>query len=420
MNILNGNEAFAAMMAGRNIMCRLAGELIEFNDLDQFPATVFVKPGYEFCIKIDEITINGFTFLKPYSLDELEEGQDIFLIGNTGSIVKGQFIPEYEELVLAVKNGSVQRDLANAELQAKAFQSLLGVKNELVIKVVDFHTYMKPSTKTKKASRKKDETPSEKVETVQHSGEMPSDSSSKEIETDPLKIVESFTSQINECVKVESVLALRYSFSANGYLDREHIHHLFNLVETKLIELDPEQYAPKTENADLSVEALKKLQQDAESLIKAEQDHIEAGDQPPLILVEPQTAQTEEKNVEVIVQHAQDEHYQKLLGELLERASIAKTPNEANALYKYTVRWTEEQRKPLMSAIHARLDELNPLVNDSSLSVRISKAMDLTELDALEIDVSASDEFIQPQLMELVNKRRAELDPFFNPLGNAS
>ena len=74
----------------------------------------------------------------------------------------------------------------------------------------------------------------------------------------------------------------------------------------------------------------------------------------------------------------------------------------------------------MINAIHVRLDELNPLVKDASLSVRISKAMDLTELDTLEIDVSACDEFIQPQLMELVNKRRAELDPFFNPLGNAS
>lgn len=68
----------------------------------------------------------------------------------------------------------------------------------------------------------------------------------------------------------------------------------------------------------------------------------------------------------------------------------------------------------------SRLILRNPPVNDASLSVRISKAPDLTELDALEIDVSACDEFIQPKLMEMVNKRRAELDPFFNPLGNAS
>ena len=132
------------------------------------------------------------------------------------------------------------------------------------------------------------------------------------------------------------------------------------------------------------------------------------------------TAPTEDNDVEAKVQQAQYEYYQKLLGELLERASMAKTPAEANALYKYTMKWTEEQRKPLMDAIYARLVELNPPVEDSSISVRISKAMDLTELDALEIDVSTCDEFIQPKLMEMVNKRRAELDPFFNPLGNAS
>lgn len=51
MKILNSKEAFEAMMAGRNIMCRAAGELMDFDDLSQFPATIFAMPGYEFCIK---------------------------------------------------------------------------------------------------------------------------------------------------------------------------------------------------------------------------------------------------------------------------------------------------------------------------------------------------------------------------------
>ena len=80
MNILNGTEAFEAMMAGRNIMCRIAGELIEFDDLDQFPATVFAKPGYEFCIKIEMIELAGITFTKPLTIDEYQEGQDVFVI----------------------------------------------------------------------------------------------------------------------------------------------------------------------------------------------------------------------------------------------------------------------------------------------------------------------------------------------------
>ena len=44
MKILNSKEAFEAMMAGRNIMCRAVGELMDFDDLSQFPATIFAMP----------------------------------------------------------------------------------------------------------------------------------------------------------------------------------------------------------------------------------------------------------------------------------------------------------------------------------------------------------------------------------------
>ena len=90
---------------------------------------------------------------------------------------------------------------------------------------------------------------------------------------------------------------------------------------------------------------------------------------------------------------------------------------EANAQINYTKKWNPEQRKPLITAINKRLVELNPPVVQPSLVVRIQRAEDLTELDALEIDVSACDEEIQPRLMELVEKRRVELDPFTMSLG---
>ena len=41
MNILNGTEAFEAMMAGRNIMCRIVGELIEFDEFGPVPCHCF-------------------------------------------------------------------------------------------------------------------------------------------------------------------------------------------------------------------------------------------------------------------------------------------------------------------------------------------------------------------------------------------
>ena len=79
-NLISAQEAFEAMLAGKNIMCRVAGEMLDFNDLDQFPATVFAKTGYEFCIKIEMINVAGIEFTKPLALDEYHEGQDVFVI----------------------------------------------------------------------------------------------------------------------------------------------------------------------------------------------------------------------------------------------------------------------------------------------------------------------------------------------------
>jgi len=75
-NILNGNEAFAALMAGKNILCRAVGDLIDFDDLDQFPATVFAKSCYEFCIKIETMELAGITFTKPLMLEDIQVDQE--------------------------------------------------------------------------------------------------------------------------------------------------------------------------------------------------------------------------------------------------------------------------------------------------------------------------------------------------------
>lgn len=387
MNILNGTEAFEAMMAGRNIMCRIAGELTEFDDLDQFSATVFVKPGYEFCIKIDTIEVAGITFTKPLTIDEYQEGQDVFVIN---TYLPSIYVVNFKTaaLVESINSGFVQRDAENAELQLKALSKSLGRDLDSVPSIVR----LGGEPKKQRAPRKKREDPIEQVEQAQVSSEKPSDVSTDEIETDPVKIVESFTTQINECVKVESVLSLRYSFSANGYLEREHVQHLFELVEAKLIELDPEQYTPKAETEDLTIDALKKLQQDAEYQIKGVNEQLEA-----------------------------DEKYITLLRELMERASNAQSPTEANALVKYTSEWTEEQRKPLLNAIHNRLKDLSAFTTTEtqppSLMVQIQNAKDLNELECLEVEVFNRHPDIQSKLMDFVKRRRFELKNGAGPVG---
>ena len=156
-----------------------------------------------------------------------------------------------------------------------------------------------------------------------------------------------------------------------------------NDVEEKTLE----QYTPRHEHTadNLSVEELKRLQVEAENLVAVKK--LAADD---------------------------NDKYQTLLSELLEGVANAKTPAEVNAHTRYTKPWTEEQRKPLLNAIHKRLQEIArtevEINTPPSLMVQIQNAPDLAALDSLEIDVSARSPEIQPKLMDYVKKRRFELE----------
>lgn len=109
-----------------------------------------------------------------------------------------------------------------------------------------------------------------------------------------------------------------------------------------------------------------------------------------------------------------DLEYQKTLDTLLQRVKESKTPDEVNAVYRYTRTWSDKQMEPLLLATHKRLEELEkskvPANEPPSLMVQIQNAPDLTTLDALEIDVAARDPQIQSRLMDFVKKRRFELE----------
>ncbi|MEJ5037986.1 hypothetical protein WH285_13695 [Acinetobacter johnsonii] len=69
-----------------------------------------------------------------------------------------------------------------------------------------------------------------------------------------------------------------------------------------------------------------------------------------------------------------DEKYQTLLADLIERSKAAKTANEVSALVKYTNAWSAEQRAPLHEAIAKRLAEFKtnepePTQSEENLSV---------------------------------------------------
>ena len=381
MIILNGQEAFAAMAAGQNIECRHTGSDLDFDSIRNFPATVFFDPDHEFRIAVVYMTIG--TMQVPEAISEApakgtpcfspslltSELSKSFKWKNSASdleLLTRGLVHLYDEnavthaqALIAVSHGSLNKEESTADVSlpwenepaAEAENSQIQTSND-----VEEKTSVEPAV--------------------------------EEIETDPVKLVEKFTMQINACTTNDAVLALRPVFMANGHLEREHTQHLCKLTEDKLLKLDPEQYTPKPEHTtdNLSVEELKRLQVEAEKLVADKK----------------------------LASESTDDEYQNLLNDLLTRATNAQTPKEATALTGYTRNWTEVQRKPLLDAIHKRLRELAPaeaeIKTPPSLMVQIQNAPDLTALDALEIDVSARSPEIQPKLMDYVKKRRFELE----------
>ncbi|MEJ7880141.1 hypothetical protein WKH75_16170 [Acinetobacter baumannii] len=133
-NLLTAAEAFAALQKGKTVLCRPIGDMLDFSDLDQFPASVFGKPGFEFCIKIETIELAGITFTKPLTIDEYEEGHDVFAIN---TYLPSIYIVGFKTpaLIEAINSGFVQRDAENAKLQLKALSKALGfeINNDLSV-----------------------------------------------------------------------------------------------------------------------------------------------------------------------------------------------------------------------------------------------------------------------------------------------
>ncbi|MEN8276904.1 hypothetical protein ABFP05_00030 [Acinetobacter baumannii] len=308
-NLITAQEAFAALQNGKTVLCRPAGDMLDFADLDQFPASVFGKPGFEFCIKIETIELAGITFTKPLTIDEYEEGQDVFVLN---TYLPSIYIVGFQTpaLIEAINSGFVQRDAENAKLQLKAFSKALGIEINNDLSVIR----LGEEPKKQRGKKSKAEKPIELI--------------SAEIQ--PTIVI---TEQTN--------------------------------VTTSEDLLVPETNEPKV-----------------------------------------------------------DPEYQKALDALLQRVKESKTPEEVNAVYRYTRTWNDKQMEPLLLATHKRLEELEkskaPANEPPSLMVQIQNAPDLTTLDALEIDVAARDPQIQSRLMDFVKKRRFELEnPTSTPLQEA-
>lgn len=444
---LSALEAFTAKQQGKNVVCRFESH-DEYVQLNEVSAESFFNPAYIFAIKLETIMVGEYEFTKPYSLDELIEGQDIYFVGASGIILKGTFCPGNKMLIDGVTAGSVQRDAENAITQMKALRLVLGLEcDDPEIIEYDFANQPKEEPEQKKTRRGRKKTENDiqdpkdflepfylKLEQATTHEEVDSifaeckklvvdtdeyrvhlqdfivktdekyfqldqldikfnadDTSVKansdafllhEAETnnidpqvtDPATIIEDYRFQINNAPTVDDVLKIRSLFAANNNLEREQVQSLCVLCEAKIEELnwwESQKQVEADNNTGADLVEFKKLKEDAEESI-----------------------------------------YQEQLKDLVERASKATTPAEANALVRYTTTWTQEQRAPLIRAISKRLTELPQPKQDEvkiPLISRLQDAPDLKTLELYETEISLAHPSVHKTLQNMAAKRRGEL-----------
>ncbi|MCH7330566.1 hypothetical protein [Acinetobacter modestus] len=404
-NILNAQEAFAALQKGKTVLCRYAGNGNlhadkNFSTLDQMPATVFVLPNYEFCVQVEMLELAGIKFTKPLTIDEIEQGQDVFLIQPHAVILQYKFNDNIDELVDGIHSGFVQRDFENAQLQYKAFCEAVGgtpIQVNLELAEQPKKKRSRKSTEQNEASESKQQT-NDDTSLDDILGPVGIQSPSPNTADPELSVLcDAFITEIDAAVSDQDLKAIRTRINSNGDLTEVESAELETRINLKSASFEKEQSLVPFENiAAAAVAKAKKV--DVETQQKNENGHY--FDQ-----VKKETA-------------AWNEQLQKLLKDL----ETTKTPEEANSLVSQTMTWTKEQREPLLRAISRRLQHFqNPQAKENpSISVQIRNATDLTTLDSLEIDVSTLDPIIQPDMMRLITSRRLQLESAANNGGHAS
>jgi len=293
VNILNGAEAFAAMTAGQKIECRHAGSDLDFDEIRNFPATVFIDPDYAFRIAVVYMMIGGIQV--PESITECpSKGTQCY----TPSILTAELSKSFKW-----KNSDMDLSLLTRGL---------------------VHVY-----------------------------------------------------EENAITHANALIAV-----SRGSVAQPKAESLID---------DLPWSEPASDQNSTSNDVEEKTQPTLE----------ETPTEPPINNESPAAAE----NIE----------YQNLLEDLLNRAATAKTPTEATALTSYTKPWSEAQRKPLLDAIHKRLNELESMNAGNEekpplILNQIETAADLTTLDCLEIEIAGRHVGIQPLLTKALNKRRAKLE----------
>lgn len=398
-NIVTAYEAFDALLNGFTVLCRPVGDMLEFSKLDQFPATIFANSGFEFCIKLETIELAGITFTKPLTVDELKVGTEVFVINPAGFIEKHVYQGVGYGIVTMVDGGFAQRDLVNARLQYEALCKLLGGKsiNDAPLKTTELETENKQAKKrSKKASQIKDE----------------------------ISVVEETTKDIGDALEGAVVITEgSYVSSSEDFLvqptvkpdNKPATNSQFEIVLDAIRICQSEKEVDST-CANLEKEGFTQEQIDQINLAKQERltelDFIEmeAAD----TASEQILSVTDTQEIDDVATTSMPNNYD----DLLQSVQNAHTPEEVNSVITYTSKWTEEQRKPLLTEMHKRLSELKQTrQQDNELSpliLRLQHAVDIKTLEELELEIPSRHQDVHKTLWNMAKKRRAQLNDASN------
>lgn len=125
MKIFNGQEAFAELSAGRIIEARHK-DALEFDSLDNFPATIMVNPEYEFRIALTFITIGEMQVPEPLK-EAPAKGAQYFAPSLLTEELSKSFKWKNSDLDLALlQRGQVHFEQEHAVIHAQALIAMSG------------------------------------------------------------------------------------------------------------------------------------------------------------------------------------------------------------------------------------------------------------------------------------------------------
>ncbi|AQZ81539.1 hypothetical protein BUM88_07915 [Acinetobacter calcoaceticus] len=372
-NLITAQAAFEALQKGKDILCRPAGDMLDFADLDQFPATVFAMSGYEYCIKPEMTELAGIQFTKPVFLSDLEVEQEIFVV-MPSCILRTKFHPENKDVMTAINRGYGQLDLDSAIDQARAISLALGldyVRSTFDVIQDGFNDKIKKQ-RGKKASQVKDE----------------------------LSVVEETTKDIADALECAVVITEGsfVSSSEDFIVPPAAEPDLKPDVNAQLeILLDAIRICQSEKELDSTCANLEK-----EGFSQEQIDQINLAKQERL-------TDLDAKEIDAAKTIEMPANYKSLH----QTIRNAKTPEEVNAVINYTAKWTEDQRNVLLREMHSRLAEINqskqPEKEPPALILQLQHAPDLKTLDELELEIPSRHADVHKTLRNMAKKRRAEL-----------